>query len=117
VPTFIRFETITPDKAKVTLRHTEPETLSAAILATGQTVDSVPDPAPPAGKIPELYVNPQTWVFSYEYTDPPKSEWQLLQDAQEKISQLTLENEQRKQESADTTSTLLDLYELISPGI
>jgi hypothetical protein len=48
----------------------------------GVLVASVPEPEAIAGKLSELYYNPQTGALTYQYTDRPKTDKELLAQAQ-----------------------------------
>ncbi|MCM3560575.1 XkdW family protein [Brevibacillus borstelensis] len=71
---FIKFEKENNTKALVTFIHYLPfdqvHGLPDEVLATGILVGIIPDPEP-NGKIPKLYINPETQEMWYEYIDSP----------------------------------------------
>lgn len=71
-------ETISDTKAKPQFVHFLPFDEANGLGKTqeqleseGMLVDSIPDPVAQQGKIPVLYVNPQTKEAFYEYIDAP----------------------------------------------
>lgn len=86
---FIKIETITPTKAKVMMIHYMPldpiEGLSSAELATGFLINDIPDPEE-NGMSGELFYNPETKSFWYEYTNRPKTTEEKLAEAETKIN-------------------------------
>jgi len=102
----VRLRAISEVKSMVTLVHYQPDLLNETEKVDSIFVDSIPGFVPQAGKTAELFYNPDTKEFFYEYRDVPTTE-------NERITQLEKENDELKKSNFDTQEAILELYEVI----
>lgn len=73
----IRYSLISSTKGKVYCQDFSPRNEDE----DGLLVDSIPTPENIQGKIPVLFINPQTRELFYEYEDAPKTQGKILLEA------------------------------------
>lgn len=73
----IRYSLISPTKGKVYCQDFSPRNEDEG----GLLVDSIPSPENIQGKVPVLFINPETKKFFFEYEDIPKTQEEIFREA------------------------------------
>ncbi|WP_289142451.1 hypothetical protein [uncultured Brevibacillus sp.] len=115
---FVRLMEISEVKSMVTLVHHQPDLLNETERADGFFVESIPEYVPQLGKTAELFYNPQTKEFYYEYRDVPTTESERIAQLEKNLKDLMLtatdQYEQTLEIEEKTKTTMLattDLFE------
>lgn len=101
------------DKKRVVRIAFVTDGMSDEDLASGISVDSVPEPES-NGMIYQLYINPQTKEMWYEYEEVPKSEIEILRDENRDLKLALAESvEAQQQDKIENQLAIAELVETL----